>query len=450
VRATTDAHGPGYPPSMKHLLLRARKDAFDVVSPEDSLVRNTIADNSGNLIFSVAAQRLLATATADVTVDRFVIDPGDADRINERYDAYVIPLANAFRPSYEPTLHRLTALIRRLRIPVVVLGVGAQADVHYRTERLRPIEPAVRAFVGAALDHAPSIGVRGELTQSYLEGLGFRDVEVIGCPSLFIDGRQLRVDKPGPVLAPDARVAINVSPYVTAMGPIVRRHVERYPNLRYIPQDIDTLELLLWGGVGEDVPASEPRPIHPAHPLFRDDRARFFVDPWPWLAYLRTVDFSFGTRIHGNIAALMAGTPAVVLAHDSRTLELARYFAIPHRRIGELPADIDAADLYAEADYTAFNDGHAARFATFAAYLARHGLDHAFAAGETDPPFDTRAAATAYPPAVTAASRRPPRGVAGRIRRIRRRARRQLRGAWVRRARVALARRRGRTAGPDA
>ena len=125
---------------MKHLLLRARKDAFDVVSPEDSLVRNTIADNSGNLIFSVAAQRLLATATTDVTVDRFVIDPGDADRLNERYDAYVIPLANAFRPSYEPILHRLTALIRRLRIPVVILGVGAQA-ASATTERLGRSSP---------------------------------------------------------------------------------------------------------------------------------------------------------------------------------------------------------------------------------------------------------------------------------------------------------------------
>jgi len=435
---------------MKHLLLRARKDAFDVVTPEDSLVRNTIADNSGNLIFSVAAQRILATATTEVTVDGFVIDPGEADRINERYDAYVIPLANAFRPSYEPTLHRLTALIRRLRIPVVILGVGAQADIGYRTDRLRPIEPAVRAFVGAVLDRAPSIGVRGELTQSYLEGLGFRDVEVIGCPSLFIDGPDLRVDKPGPALAPDARVAINVSPYVTAMGPIVRHHVERYPNLRYIPQDIDTLELLLWGGVNEDVPASEPRPIHPAHPLFVDDQARFFVDPWPWLTYLRTVDFSFGTRIHGNIAALMAGTPAVVLAHDSRTLELARYFAIPHRRIGDVPGDIDAADLYAEADFSAFNDGHRERFATFAVFLARHGLEHAFADGETAPTFATRASATPYPPAVTRASRQAPSGVLGRVRRLRRRARRQLRGARVRRLRVALARRRGGRPSPGA
>jgi hypothetical protein len=244
---------------MKHILLRARKDAFEIVSPEDSLVRNTIADNAGNLIFSMAAQRILETASTRVTVDRFAIEPGDADRINERYDAYVIPLANAFRPSYEPILHRLTALIRRLRIPVVVLGVGAQGDVRYRTERLRPIEPAVRAFVGAVLDRSPSIGVRGELTLDYLTGLGFRDVEVIGCPSLFLHGDDLRVTKRRPTLDRDAHLAINVSPYVTAMGPIVMRHVARYPNLTYIAQDIDTLELLLWGGIGEDVDAAEPR-----------------------------------------------------------------------------------------------------------------------------------------------------------------------------------------------
>ncbi len=436
---------------MKQLLLRARKDAFEVVSPEDSLIRNTIADNSGNLIFSVAAQRILTTADATVTADRFVIDPGAADRINERYDAYVIPLANAFRPSYEPILHRLTDLIRRLRIPVVILGVGAQADVRYRTERLRPIEPAVRAFVGAVLDRSPSIGVRGELTLDYLAGLGFRDVEVVGCPSLFFDGPGLRVEKRRTSLDRDARVAINVSPYVTAMGPIVANHVERYPDLTYIPQDIDALELLLWGGIGTDLDPADPRPIHGAHPLFRDDKVRFFVDPWPWLAFLREVDFSFGTRIHGNIAALMAGTPAVVLAHDSRTLELARYFAIPHRVIGEVPADIDAADLYADADFTAFNAGHPERFATFAAFLARHGLDHAFAAGEPDPTFAERAAATPYPPAVTMAARRPPSGLAGRAHtRPAAIAPRLLRLTWVRRARVALARARGRASEPGA
>lgn len=424
---------------MPEILLRARKDAFDLVTPEEALVHNTFADNAGNLIFSFAAQRILATPTTRVTVDRFVIDPGAADRINERYDAYVIPLANAFRPSYEPQLRRLTALIERLRIPVVILGVGAQGDLAYRTGRLDGIEPAVRAFCAAVLERGPRIGVRGELTRDYLAGLGFRDTEVIGCPSLFIHGPDLRVQKATPELASDARVVVTVSPYVTAMGPVVRHHLERYPNLRYIPQDIDTLELLLWGGIGDDVAIDDQMPVHEAHRLFRDDRVRFFTEPWPWLRYLATIDFTFGTRIHGAIAALMAGRPAYVLAHDSRTLELARYFEIPHARIGD-GGMIDAAELYARADYGPFNAGQPARFATFAAFLAEHGLTHAFTDGETDPPFLEHAANTDWPRSVTIADRKPPQGMTGRLRRWRRRARRMLRSSHVRRMRVALTR----------
>ncbi len=128
-------------------------------------------------------------------------------------------------------------------------------------------------------------------------------------------------------------------------------HHARYPNLRYIAQDLATLELLLWGESERAARQADKLPLHTSHPLFVENKVRFFVDPWPWIEHLRTVDFAFGTRIHGNIAALLAGTPAYVLAHDSRTLELARYFEIPHRRITDVAPETDAAELYAEADY---------------------------------------------------------------------------------------------------
>jgi hypothetical protein len=428
---------------MKPLLLRSRKDAFEVVAPTTVLDQNLIGDNSGNLIFLEAAQRILTTREQTVTPDRFVIDPAEADAINERYAAYVIPLANAFRPSYEANLIRLTQLIERLRIPVVVLGIGAQATVGYDASRLATMEPSVRRFVSAVLDRGPSIGVRGAFTAEYLEGLGFRDVEVIGCPSLFLFGDALRVAKRAPELSAASSVAINVSPYVTAMGAIVRRHVDRYPGLTYIAQDLATLERLLWGDRGApsaDGPA-DGIPLHTSHPLYVRDRVRLYVDPWPWIDDLRAMDFSFGTRIHGNIAALLAGTPAVVLAHDSRTLEIARYFDIPHRILRELPADIDAAELYAAADFDAFNAGLPGRFATFAGYLARHGLGHAFADGEDPDAFLDRLAATAFPPAVTTADRRRPAGLRGRIGSLRRRARQAIRSQRVRAWRAAVLRR---------
>jgi hypothetical protein len=228
------------------------------------------------------------------------------------------------------------------------------------------------------------------------------------------------------------------------MGDIVMSHVARYPNLTYVAQDIASLELMLWGEPPKKADRESKLPVHASHPLFRGDKARFFVDPWPWLEHLATYDFSFGTRIHGNITALMAGTPAVVLAHDSRTLELVRYFDIPHRLMPEVEPDVDAADLYAEADFTAFNSGHPARWATFADFLSLHGLDHAFAAPEATATWVGRMTLTAFPPAVTVASRLDDGIVRGRVRRLRRRSRRVARQPWALRMRVALASLRGR------
>jgi polysaccharide pyruvyl transferase WcaK-like protein len=88
--------------------------------------------------------------------------------------------------------------------------------------------------------------------------------------------------------------------------------------------------------------AAAGAPITLDHPLIRSDRVRFFLDPTTWFEHLAQYDFSFGTRIHGNIAALLAGTPALLLAHDSRTLELAEYHEIPHRTITSIEDDADA------------------------------------------------------------------------------------------------------------
>lgn len=407
---------------MKRLLLRTPKHPYTVVSAETAYHRNLIGDNAGNLVFLQAAYRILATSDQQLDPGNFSVDPVLAPVVNERYDAYVMPLANAFRPSYEPKLKRIVRFIERLRIPVVILGVGAQSTPRFSFDELRPMEPLIRRFVAAVLDRGPSIGVRGEITAEYLFGLGFRDVEVIGCPSMFLEGERLSVEKRAATLDREARLSINVSPYVRAMGPITVSHAARYPNLTYVAQDLPTLGAMLGGGWPSDRRPDDPIPLHNAHPLFAQRRARFYVEPWPWIDDLRHRDFSFGTRIHGNIAALLAGTPAYVFAHDSRTLELARYFEIPHRPMRDVRADVDAADLYAEADYGPMRRNHAKRWTTFSDYLARHGLRHVWDEGEQPAAFMKQIRETRFVPAVTVTDAMlAPDSVTGRVTRMRHR-----------------------------
>ena len=407
---------------MRHVLLRAVKDAFEVVPPETALLRNTIAGNAGNLIFSAASQRILTTAATDVTADRFVIKPGDAERINERYDAYVLPLANAFRLGYEPMLVRLTALIRRLRIPVVVLGVGSQAGVDNDTSRLAPIAPAVRDFVGAVLDRGPSIGVRGELTHEYLTGLGFRDVEVIGCPSLFMGGDRLSI-RPGPAsLTTESRLAINVSPYLARMGPIVADHVARYPDLTYIPQDIDTLELLLWGEPVADVSrttrARSTRPI----PSSATTRSASSSTRRPGSTSWPPVTSRSG---HASTGPSRRSSPAPRPSSSPTTRERSSWPATSRSPIACCGTSIRPRSMRRTCTPrpTSGRWSTGMRRAThrFVGFLDRHGLDHVFRSPAPEPDFAARVAATSWPDAVTVASRTRPHGLRGELKRSRRR-----------------------------
>ncbi len=388
---------------MRRILLRSGKNPFDVVPVEEALHRDVIATNSGNLIFSDAAHKILTTADTEVVSNGMRTEVAAAGQINDEYDAFVVPLANAFRPSFEAALKRLTRLIGKLKIPVVVLGVGAQTGITYDPARLKAMEPTVRAFCSAVLDHSASIGVRGEFTEKYLNDMGFRDVEVIGCPSMFLHGDTLTVEKRTATLAPDARVAVNGSHTAMSGGGlhrIVSRAHARYPNLRYIGQNLTDAKQLHWRDVNSPAGRITLMPTHPDHPMYREDKVRVYIDPQTWFDDLRDFDYSFGSRIHGNIAALLAGTPATVLAFDSRTLELCRYFEIPHQRLDETAPDTDPAELYEKADFGALTGNHRDRFDRFTAFLDKNGLQNTFTHGDGGKAFDEKVRALSFPPGV--------------------------------------------------
>ena len=213
---------------MKKVLMRAGKNPFTTIGYEDVLQNNILGTNSGNLIFAHAAHKTLLTDDVQITHSGYTAKPLNADEINEKYDYFVLPFANAFRKSFESHLKSYTKLIKKLKIPVVVVGVGAQTDLNYNMESMRSIDESVTDFVSAVLDRSASIGVRGELTASYLNKLGFKDVDIIGCPSLFLHGPDFRIEKKKKFLNEESNIAINISPYVKSMGTIAMNHYKKY------------------------------------------------------------------------------------------------------------------------------------------------------------------------------------------------------------------------------
>src|SRR5699024_1346936 len=114
---------------MTDILLRAPKKPWESVSAPDVLKSNLIANNVGNLLFGQSVYRMLSTRGTTVTPDRYAShrtrNASDyAAWINESFDHFVIPLANAFRPAFRPALRRLTKVIQHLSDPVTVIGEG--------------------------------------------------------------------------------------------------------------------------------------------------------------------------------------------------------------------------------------------------------------------------------------------------------------------------------------
>ncbi|CAN5412754.1 polysaccharide pyruvyl transferase family protein [soil metagenome] len=391
---------------MKRMLLRSGKDPFTPVSAEATLTQDVFNSNAGNYLFQHAIWKALATPDFELVSngtlsERDAPQAGDAARINEEFDSFVIPLANAFRPEFAQRLDNLTELLQDVTIPVTVIGVGAQTGLGLETEELASIADTVKAFVGAVLDRSASIGVRGEFTKTYLKSLGFPDesIDIIGCPSLFLHGPDLHIDKPDITIDASSRLALNLTPEVRGIAEFAHAQIERYPLLEYVGQDAHDLRLLLWG-VPSPVNTDERMPLHLGHQLYQEDRIRLFLDTWTWYDYLAAKDFTYGTRFHGNVAGLLARKPAMLLAHDSRTLELADYHAMPYVRAPQLSAEVDAAALYEATDLAPFNAAMKDRFGRYTSFLEKNDLQHIWQDGSANPAFDERLAAAAFPPPV--------------------------------------------------
>lgn len=390
------------------VLLRAAKSPFRIATARETLSKNLIGTNSGNLIFSHAAARILSTSQAEMFPNIFNPTAEDAGAINERYDHFVIPLANAFRSDFIKHLDQMSDCIERLNIPVTVFGVGAQAVGEGDVRELAPLNASVKRFVAAVLERSSSIGVRGEFTAGFLKSLGFgsSQVEIIGCPSMFLTDGVTKVPQRAPNLHANSRIALNLSPHVQGVRELAERHRRSYRQINYIAQDSRDLRMMLqrdWGAQPQDLNTA---PITPKDPIFAPSTASFYLDPHTWIRDMKSSDVAFGTRIHGNIAALLAGRPAFVLAHDSRTLELARYFEIPYRDVSgpDGVGWVSVAEIFDGADYAPMVKNHAGRLRATLAFLERNGLHHSYAPGESAAEFDATIADLMLPTAVRAIS----------------------------------------------
>jgi hypothetical protein len=333
----------------------------------------SLGQNTGNMMFTQSLTSVLDGGSWG----SFRLDPQDV----EGHDAIVLAAANWVNDFDD--FGWLAERLEKTRVPVFLIGVGAQASGEGEIPR---VNPGTLRLLSLVQERSASISARGSFSCEVLNSYGIKTARPTGCPSLMLMGPE----GPSPTLLREPRFdAVSVhstrhgfsrtDPFQTFL---YRQAMRRNLDL-VLQSEVADIHYAVHGRTGEAVPprAGEVLPEIYDAPLqdiegYLGRHGRVFTQYADWIAYMRQRTFCFGTRIHGTIAALIAGTPATLVVHDSRTAELAQIMGVPTVRWQDVPTDrdIDIARLWSRPQLRDFVARFGGYYSHFLDYMAENDL----------------------------------------------------------------------------
>ena len=325
--------------------------------------------NVGNKLFVSAIQQYL-------TREDIVFDIYDKVRLsnyaNDKYNAAIMVTANLFGVHAIRALEYYSNLFQQIKVPVYVIGCGIQCGSYQDMDFLiKNTQAYVRRFCEAVYCSGGELALRGYFTKEYLDKIMPNTAQVLGCPSMYMKGRGLHISEKTVNRWEDfsnLRIAVNGH---YGMHSIIEKILDQFPKAVFMDQG--QFARLLYGSDIETECKNGLCLKYSYNTLkyITEGRIKVLYDVPVWLNYLKKFDVAIGSRIHGNLAAILAGVPAFVIWHDARTHELADFFNIPCANIEE---GLNVQEIIRRIDYTQFNKTFAAKFDLFQTFLQKHIL----------------------------------------------------------------------------
>ncbi|WP_312420735.1 polysaccharide pyruvyl transferase family protein [Anaerospora hongkongensis] len=296
----------------------------------------SVGHNTGNLAFWYAVSNHVGGTKDHIG---WYFDP---DFVSENYSTAILPAANQIFIGFDSVVGQLADRLERLKIPLVVVGLGAQANSF--TDNLK-LTPGLRKFIKVISEKSHTIGVRGAFTAEILAKNGVHNVDVMGCPSNFINSNKnlgLMIEEKFKKGTYD-KIALNIefqNKFQTVLS-VLMRYLESKNGTVICQGPKESLELCR----GE---FNNTEYINWLRSLFFSEKSgdetilfckkycSCFFNGDSWLEYIRGFDLSIGTRLHGNLLAWQAEVPSVFIYHDSRTQELIETMCLPRFGMNEI------------------------------------------------------------------------------------------------------------------
>lgn len=336
-----------------------------------------VGGNSGNLIFYEAVkEEINYSDIINVTATRE--DVSKDSRI-------IVPSSNFLCHVDNPIFfERFVKFFDEIDNPITFCGLGAQSTKELNTPKklVNSLLPIQIEFFKKLSERSVAIGVRGEFTADCLEQMGITNVRIIGCPSFYryLDGQYPEIKKPT-----KDYVQVTYTPGTVERSKILKLGLKN--KCAWVVQEMGEFPKTITICSRENI-----SPIWLARKvpmLFFDgtkvlnyskDYSKIFWDVNEWNKFYaeNEISFAFGTRFHGNMAALRNGVPALWVTHDSRTKELAEFLKLPNISIKDFSKINSIEEMFDYCDYSNLRSNYKKMCENYISYLDENELNHKY------------------------------------------------------------------------
>lgn len=358
-----------------------------------------IFGNTGNPYITHAMLRYLGTDWRYLTEENSLscmfhtrLTPEEGARISRDFTCIFMTTQDYVRADW-PEVYFANALhnLELIQLPVIAFSLGANSFGGNDADLAQKLNPTHAKFLYTLAERCKTIAVRGDFTQQTLANMGIHNTVVTGCPTFYLHGADRQFTKK----------PWDEEKMIGATGGFA--HLDR-KQLHYYWQDELLFAKILYfsDDYTEDDfthysihffsnPKYQPY-IYSTLDAVREQRASLFLDMQAWEEDIAArTNMVIGTRVHGAIAALNAGVPAIVLNNDARATEMCALFGIPHYPDGVV-SNVSLKDMHARYDYAPMQHRYAALYQRWSEWATSHDLTPGML---RDAPIDTHAAVTA-------------------------------------------------------
>lgn len=298
-----------------------------------------LVGNNGNMIHRSAMIQMLdfnRNESSQIDLFRFIKAYGSPEQaakaLNESFDGLMLTMSNILRN--DATEPGIAELIDNLTIKVWCVGIGLQDSLPLGDES--SVDSSILNLLKSLDKKAELFGVRGENSLEWVRSVGIKNAAAIGCPSMFAYPKNVLSIKPPKDLKKILTAGhLALSTYKKSRGHKLMQAFDKHSadyvfqgELKQFADILDTPD-----SFNEALQQPNAQMLNALIEQKTGRKSPFekffsFVDCGSWRQACSQYDVYVGERIHGGVAAIQAGVPALICFADARIEELTGFHGI--------------------------------------------------------------------------------------------------------------------------